>query len=91
MALTHHISISVQALSKPVHAARARIGPDPNHGTFAAKPSSHHVHVTLRVTAPTSLCPTFLLTQNLCASAQRLSFLRRVYDVTKSALYHLKG
>ena len=37
------------AFSKPVHAASARIGPhSPNHGTLTAKPSSHHVHVTLR-------------------------------------------
>ena len=42
-----------------VHALRARGGqPGPNHDSFAAKPSSHHVHVTLRVTVPTSLCPT---------------------------------
>ena len=35
--------------SKPVHAARARIGPHcPNHGAFyTAKPSSHHVHITV--------------------------------------------
>ena len=29
-----------------------------NHGLFKAKSSSHHVHVTLWVTAPTSSCPT---------------------------------
>ena len=47
------------AFSKPVHAARARVGqPSPNHGTLTAKPSSHHVHVTLQVTPPTSPCPT---------------------------------
>ena len=34
--------------SKPVYAVRARGGlPSPNHGLFAAKPSSHHVQVTL--------------------------------------------
>ena len=44
---------------KPVHALRARGGPpSPNHDPFTAKPSSHHVHVTVRVTPPTSLCPT---------------------------------
>ena len=48
-----------RAFSKPVHAARARIGPPgPNHGALTAKPSSHHVHVTLRVTPPISLSPT---------------------------------
>ena len=36
------------AFSKPVHAARARVGPPgPNHGAETAKPSSHHVHVTM--------------------------------------------
>ena len=36
------------AFSKAVHAARARAGPPgTNHGTFIAKPSGHHVHVTL--------------------------------------------
>ena len=45
--------------SKHVHALRARGGqPGPNHDSFTAKPSSHHVHVTLRVTPPTSPCPT---------------------------------
>ena len=44
---------------KPIHALRVRGGlPSPNHGPFTAKPSSHHVHVTVRVTPPTSLCPT---------------------------------
>ena len=47
------------AFSMPIHAARARIGPHgPNHGTLIAKPSNHHVHVTLWVTPPTSSCPT---------------------------------
>ena len=32
--------------------------PSANHGLFNAKPSSHHVHVTLQVTPPTSPCPT---------------------------------
>ena len=46
--------------SKPVHVARARIGPPgPNHGTLTPKPSSYHVHVNLRVTPPTHPCPTF--------------------------------
>ena len=37
----------------------ARIGPlGPNHGTLTAKPSSHYVHFTLRVTLPTYPCPT---------------------------------
>ena len=45
--------------SKPVHAVRVRGGPPgPNHDSFTAKPSSHHVHSTLRVTLPTSPCPT---------------------------------
>ena len=36
------------AFFKPVHATRARSDqPGPNHGTFTAKLSSHHVHVTL--------------------------------------------
>ena len=36
-----------------------RIGPlGANHGSFTAKPSSHHVHSTLPVTPPTSPCPT---------------------------------
>ena len=40
-------------ISKPVHAARARIAPpSPNHGPFTAKPSSHRVHSTLWVTQP---------------------------------------
>ena len=44
---------------KPVHALRTRGGPpSPNHGPFKAKSSSHHVHVTVRVNPPTSLCPT---------------------------------
>ena len=38
--------------SKLVHAVRARGGPPgSNHGPFTAKPSSHHVHVTLSCTA----------------------------------------
>ena len=44
---------------KPVHAVRVRGGPhNLNHDSFTAKPSSHHVHVTLEVTPPTSPCPT---------------------------------
>ena len=44
---------------KPVHAVRARGGPPgTNHGPFTAKPSCHHVYVTLWVTPPTSPCPT---------------------------------
>ena len=47
------------AFSKPVHAARARIGPPSRiYGTLAAKPSSYHVRVTLQATPPTSPCPT---------------------------------
>ena len=74
--------------SKPVHALRVGGGPSgANHGLFKAKPSSHHVHSTLQVTPPTSLYPTFLLTQNQRASTQRLSFLCSAQcDVTKSAL-----
>ena len=35
----------------PLHKAREGIGsPSPNHSAFTAKPSSHHVCVTLRVT-----------------------------------------
>ena len=49
--------------SKPVHAARAKIGPpSPNHSALTAKPGSHHVHVTLWVTPPTSPVLLFLLT-----------------------------
>ena len=34
---------------------RARGGPPgPNHGLFTVKPSSHHMHSTLRLTPPTS-------------------------------------
>ena len=37
--------------SKPVHAVRAWGGPlGTNHGLFKAKPSSNHVHSTLRMT-----------------------------------------
>ena len=43
------------AFYKPVHEAMARIAPlNPNYGSFAAKPSSHHVYTTQQVTAPTS-------------------------------------
>ena len=53
------------AFSKPAHAARARIGPHgPNYGALTGKPRSHHVHVTLQVTPPTSPVPPFLLMQN---------------------------
>ena len=59
MPLVHLISITVQMFSKPVHAVRAGGGhPGANHGLFKAKPSSHHVHSTLRLTPPTSPCPT---------------------------------
>ena len=45
--------------SKPVHAVRVWRGPPgTNHGLFKAKPSSHHVHSTLRMIPPTSPCPT---------------------------------
>ena len=49
------------SISKPFHAARARIGTlSANHGLFTAKPSSCHAHTcsTLQVTPPTSSCPT---------------------------------
>ena len=63
-------------LSQPVHVVRLRDGPSgPNHGPSTAKPSSHHVHVTLWVTPPTSFCPT------LSADAEPV----RKCDVTKSA------
>ena len=42
--------------SRSVHATRARIGP-PNPNNLL-QPSSHHVHVTLRVATPTTPCPT---------------------------------
>ena len=45
------------SVSKPVHAAKARVGPlGAKNGAFAAKPSSHHAHVTLWMTPPTSPC-----------------------------------
>ena len=48
------------AFSKPSHAARARIRPPgANHDPFTLKPSSYHVHSTLRVTPPTSLSHLF--------------------------------
>ena len=47
------LSLSMQPGQELAHA------PGPNHGILTAKPSSHHVHVTLRVTSPTFLCPTF--------------------------------
>ena len=41
------------ALSKPIHAITARIGPpSANHGSFTAKPSSCNVHSTLQATPP---------------------------------------
>ena len=44
---------------KPVYAVRARSGPPhPNHDSFTSKSSTYHVHVTLWVTPPTSLCST---------------------------------
>ena len=66
-----------------------RIGlPGGNHGPFTAKPSSWHVHSILPVTLPVPLLvPPFLLTQSLCASMQRLSFLCSAqYDTTKSVV-----
>ena len=70
--------------SMPVIAAGARIGPPgPNHGALTAKPSNHHVHVTLLVTPPT---------QNHVCSAQGLYFLHSVqYDVTKKCTVGFKG
>ena len=60
--------------------------PSHNQGALTAKPTSHHMHVTLRVTPPTSTHPTLSRTQNLRANVQK-SFLRSAqYDVTKSAL-----
>ena len=57
------ISYKVRAV---FHALRVRDGPpSPNHDPFVAKLSSYHVHVTLRVTLPTSPYPPFLLMQNL--------------------------
>ena len=41
------------ALSKPIHAITARIGPPgANHGSFIAKPSSCNLHSTLQATPP---------------------------------------
>ena len=81
--------------SKPVHAARAGIGPPgPNHGTLTAKPSSHRVHDTLRMTPPTSPCPTLSADTEPARVARRdyLFCMRSAqYDVTKSALQGLKG
>ena len=76
------------AFSKLFYAARARIGQNgPNHGTFTAKTSNHHVHVILRVTPPTSPCPTLSFDAEPTCKHVRLSFLCSVqYDVTKSAL-----
>ena len=46
--------------SKPVYAARERIGPrSPNHSGLTGKPRSLYVHVTLRVTPPTSPYSTY--------------------------------
>ena len=47
-------------LSKLIHTARVKIcRPGVIHGPSTAKPSSCHVHCTLRVIPPTSPCPTF--------------------------------
>ena len=69
-------------LSKPVHAIRAWGGPSgTDHGLFKAKPSSHHVHSTLRVIPPTSPCPT------LSADAEPVRKRTETNcDVTKSVL-----
>ena len=75
-------------MTKTVHAARARVGPHgPNHGTLTAKPSSHHVHVTLWVALSTSPCPTLSADAEPARVARRDSFLRSAqYDVTKRQL-----
>ena len=65
--------------SKPVHAARGRIGPSgANHGPFTAKPSSCHEQVT----PATSLCPT------LSAEAGPVRQLTEImqYNIIKSVL-----
>ena len=61
--------------SKSLQAARVRIGPPgANYATFTAKPGSHQVRSTLRMTPPLPPVPLFLLMQNLCASAQTIFF-----------------
>ena len=71
--------------SNPIHTVRVRSGPPiPNNDRFIAKPSSHHVHVSLWVTPPTSPCPT------ISADAEPVHKYSVQYDVSKSALYSLK-
>ena len=49
----------MRVFCKPVYEVRARgCPPSPNHDPFTTKSSTHHVHTTLRVTSPTSPCPT---------------------------------
>ena len=75
------------SISKPLHAARARISsPGPYHGALTAKPSSHHVHVPLWVTPPISPCPTISANAELCTQRAKTIFSDAQYDVTKSAL-----
>lgn len=69
---------------KPVHAVRLGSGPPgPNYGPFKAKHNSYHMHVTMRMTLPTSICPTSLCA-TLSAHAEP-AFLHSVQcDVAKS-------
>ena len=79
--------------------ARPRIGPPgANHGPFTTMVLLQPSLAAAMCTAPCGWphpappVPPFLLTQNLRASTQRLSFLHSVqYDVIKGVLHGLKG
>ena len=74
------------AFPKPVHAARARVGPSvASHGPFAAKLSSCHVHSNLWVTPLTSPCLTLSVVIEPTRKYSETIFSMQ-YDVTKSAL-----
>ena len=58
--------------------------PSANHGLFNAKPSRHHVHVTLQVTPPTFPCPILSAgAEPMCKRAETISSAQ--CDVTESA------
>ena len=59
--------------------------PGDNHGLFKAKPSSHHVHSTLPMTPPTSLCPT-LSADTEPAHKRTETIFSAQCDVAKSVL-----
>ena len=80
----------MQARQEVAHLVQAITLSQPSHYSFIAKPSSHHMHVTLWVTPPTSPCPTLSADAEPGGKHMETTFAVQC-DVTKISLISSLG